>query len=208
MRMTRPIVALALCALLLISAAPALAADAFSAADLIVNSVAAGAGPDEVRSALGDPSATETSEEAATGDTLETWTYEGLTLTFRGGALAAAEWTSPELIGPRGLRIGDSLDTVKNAFRVDPDQTDPAVLYSAGKVEATGVQLPPCGTVSEATGGETAVTYLAPVEPYPAAVLADPASYVFERHAALTLTLSADSQTVERIRWSLGALAE
>lgn len=208
MRNTRTVIALALSALLLAMAVPAFAADAFSAADLNVNSIAANASPDEVRSALGEPATAKTSTEAATGNALEVWAYDGLTLTFTSGKLTGADWTNPALIGPRGLRIGDTQATVQSAFMMNGAQTDATVLYSAGLVEATGAQLPPCGTVSVQPDGSVTVLYLAPVTPYSADVLADPASYVYQSHAALTLSLSADTQSVVGIHWALGPLAE
>lgn len=207
MRNSKRNIALLLCTLLLLVAVPALAADAFSAADLNVNTVSAGATPDEVRAALGDPANAATSQQAATGQSQETWQYDGLTLVFTEGKLSDAQWSNPALIGPRGLRVGDGQETVLKAFRMDTAPVETGVLYSAGTVAATGAPLPPCGVLS-ATGDAAQVLYLAPITPYGADVQADPASYVYQSHASLTLTLSGGDRTVSAIRWSLGALAE
>lgn len=207
MRNSKRNIALLLCTLLLLAAVPALAADAFSAADLNVNTVSAGSTPDEVRAALGEPAGTSASEQAATGQSQETWQYDGLTIVFTEGKLSDAQWINPALIGPRGLRVGDGQETVLKAFRMDTAPAETGVLYSAGTVAATGAPLPPCGVLS-ATGDAAQVLYLAPITPYGADVQADPSSYVYQSHASLTLTLSGGDRTVSAIRWSLGALAE
>ena len=183
-------------------------AQAFTPQDMTIDAAGAGTAPDEVALSLGDPVSRESSTEAATGVNKDTWQYEGLSLVFTDGTLSGADWTNPAHIGPKGLRIGDSLDTVKSAFRVDATQATPNVLYTSGWVEALQTQLPPCGTVSESGDGSLRVTYLAPMDPYGMDVQDNPASFVYQNHAALVFTLSADTQTVTRIGWSVGALAE
>jgi len=183
-------------------------ASQFSAQDLNVNATYAGATPDEVRAAIGEPSATDSTTVAATGETMDTWQYGGLSLAFIDGKLARADWTDATLNGPRGIRIGDSIDTVKNAFYVDATQTSPDVMYTSGWVEALRSQLPPCGFISRATDGTASLIYMAPVQPYSAEVLADTTSYVYQSHATLTFIFAADTQALTQITWTVGALAE
>ena len=129
---------LAAVVLLLVPACSAFAqATPFTPQDLNVNTVYAGATPDEVRVAIGEPSAKDKSTVAATGENLETWQFGGLTLVFADGKLTGAEWNDPNLTGPRGLKVGDSQDTVSSAFFVDAAQTSPDVLYTAGVAGAS-----------------------------------------------------------------------
>lgn len=202
-------VTIALCLLLALSACPALAEPTpLALADLSVNAVYAGATPETVRAAFGNPASSDTSDEAATGNTKETWQYSGLTFTFTNGTLNAAEWTDVRLTGPRGLRIGDSKDTVITAFYRDTSQTDSDVLYTAGWVEAFEAQLPPCGTVRHPSDGVTEILYRCPVEPYPADVQSDPTLFVYQTHASLSFLLDSATDAVTTIRWDVEPLAE
>lgn len=209
LKANRRSLALALIAMLLLFALPALGeASQFAPQDLNVNATYSGATPEEVRTVVGEPSATDSATVAATGETLDTWQYGGLTLVFTDGKLTGADWTDASLTGPRGIRIGDSIDTVKDAFYMDAAQTSPDVLYTAGWVEVLSSQLPPYGIVTQAADGAVSLTYVSPIEPYSADVLADPASYVYQSHAVLTFVFAADTQALTRIQWSVGALAE
>lgn len=180
----------------------------FSVQDVSVNAAAAGAAMDDVRSTLGNPVSEQTETVAATGDTADTWRYENLTLVFTNGNLSHADWTDATRIGPRGLKIGDSRDAVLQAFYRDPAQTDSGVLYTAGYVETFKSQLPPCGLIQQGADGATEIVYRAPLEPYSADVLADPAQYVYCAHASLYFTIDSATDMVTRIQWDIGALAE
>lgn len=209
LKANRRFLALALASMLLLFAAPALGeASQFAAQDLNVNATYAGATPDEVHAAVGEPSATDTTTVAATGETMDTWQYGGLSLVFIDGKLSCADWTDATLNGPRGIRIGDSIDTVKNAFYVDATQTSPDVLYTSGWVEALSSQLPPCGIVTHSADGAVSLTYIAPVEPYSAEVQADTTNYVYQSHATLTFIFATETQALTRIQWTVGTMAE
>lgn len=207
----KSIFALILCAVLALSTLPALAETALSASDLCVNSAYAGMAMEEVTSVFGEPISKQDSTIAATGEAQSLWIYDGLTLTFTEGKLSAAEWISTALIGPRGLMVGDSESTVCNAFQLDEasaQSLDPTerVLYAAGYFEGFGL-LPPYGVVRN-NGAEESIIYCAPQTPYTSDMQANPADTLYEVHALLTFTLDAGQGTVNRIRWSLGALAE
>ena len=106
----RFVLTLAAVVLLLAPACAAFAqATPFTPQDLSVNTVYAGATPDEVRVAIGEPSAKDKSTVAATGENLETWQFGGLTLVFADGKLTGAEWNDPNLTGPRGASAPQSL---------------------------------------------------------------------------------------------------
>ena len=195
--------------LVMITALPSLAeTHAFEPQDLTVGALNAGMVMEEVLSSLGKPSDKQTSEEAATGSTLTVLQYDGLTLTCTDGSLTGADWTGNAYTGPRGLKTGDDEQTVISAFRVDGSPTLPGVLYTSGWVDALSAQLPPCGTAVSDESGNLTIRYYAPMEPYGADVQADPASFVYQTHASLFITLDAASQTVTRIQWRMGALAE
>ncbi|NLI20262.1 MAG: hypothetical protein GX418_01745 [Clostridiales bacterium] len=206
-RTIRRILALSLVLCLFLAASALGEAARFGPQDLNVNAAYAGASETDVRQAFGEPVSAETSTQAATGDTLTTWRYDGLTLRFTEGRLTGADWTSPAPNGPRGLKVGDSLDTVTGAFYRDAAASED-VLYTAGWVDALQAQLPPYGIVIRHADGSVTVQYLAPVEPYAADVAASPAEYVYQSHAILTFSVSSDTSTVVEINWSLGALAE
>jgi hypothetical protein len=209
MKKTRMILSITLAALLALSAASALAKDAavFSSDDLNVNAVYAGASPEDVHTALGSPESSETVEVPATGETQVLWYYNNLSLTFAGEALVAAKWTDPELIGPRGLRVGDGQETVLSAFYRDPAQTNADVLYTSGWVEDQGMQLPPSGVIYHNEDHTFYVHYLAPMEPYNEDVLKDLAIFVYESHALLTFGFDLEGK-VSSIQWSVSTLAE
>lgn len=180
----------------------------FTKQDLNVGALYAGATPDEVKASLGEPTSTKSETVAATGDAMDTFQYDWLTLAFTNGNLTHAEWTSPTLTGPRGLKVGDAKETVLSAFYRDPAQSNANVLYSAGYVEAFDSQLPPCGFVNRNSDGTTEIVYRDPMEAYPAEVQADTTQYVYASHASLYFTLDSATETVTAIRWDVGALAE
>lgn len=196
-------------AVLLLFATPAFAKEAapFTAGDLNVNAAYAGMLSEDVRALFGAPASTETLDVPATGETQLVWTFDGLTLTFVTDELISAQWTNPALTGPRGLRVGDSAETVLDAFYRDPAQTDADVLYTAGWVAQQGMQLPPCGTVTHNEDGTLYVRYLSPMDPYSKDVLDDPINFVYQRHASLLFTIDADGY-VSNILWDVAPLAE
>ena len=150
--------------LLMLTALPSLAETrAFEPQDLTVGALNADMTMDEVLSALGEPSGRQTSEEAATGLALTVLQYDGLALTFTDGNLTGADWTGPTYTGPRGLKTGDTQQTVISAFHVDGTPTLPGVLYTSGWVDALSAQLPPCGTAESDESGNLTVRYYAPM---------------------------------------------
>jgi hypothetical protein len=209
MKKLRTVTALALAALLSLSAVNALAKETavFSADDLNVNAVYAGASPADVHEAFGSPVSSEQVSVPATGDTQVVWRYDSLPLTFIDEALISAQWSDPTLTGPRGLKIGDGEETVVGAFYADASQADPDVLYTAGWVAELGMQLPPSGVISHEKDGTFTISYLSPMVPYDQDVLDDPMNFVYQSHASLTFSFSLEG-TLTDIRWDEGALAE
>lgn len=205
------ILVMALCSMLVLHLPAALAEEPLSYADMSVGGIAAGATPEQVESVLGAPDSREApSIQPATGSTVQTLRYGGLTLLFCDGILNAAEYADATYVGPRGLSIGDTEDAVKAAFPYDGAMAEAhaGVLYAAGWVDALDMPLPPCGTCNTAENEYVVYRYLAPVTPYSAETLSNPESFLYERHACLTLTLSGDSRTVTGMSWQVGALAE
>ncbi len=208
MKTARRILAFVLSTLLVFSAAAALAAERFSQQDLMVNAVTASMNKDQVKTLCGDPASIEKVEQAATGDTQEIWHYPEFSLTFsHDGSIVGAYWVNAAVTGPRGLKVGDTAQKVVNAFYVDPATGTSTVQYSAGYVEALNAQLPPCGVTVNNNDGTFAIWYLDPIEPYGADVLANPAEYVFQKHASLLFTFDG-SAVVTAIGWTIGTLAE
>lgn len=83
------------------------------------------AAPEDVAGAFGEPL------EDASGDMLRTMTYAHLLVEFEkttdGWRIAALVATDPSVEGPRGLRVGDSMDAVFARFGIDAD--DDAAVY-------------------------------------------------------------------------------
>ncbi len=191
------------------SPVPVSTAAQFSLADLTLNGLVPGATADDVKAALGAPlSQSEETTQAATGEKMQDWNYDGLILSFADGLLYYVDTTSAKYVGPRGLKVGDTEDMVKNAFFVDYAETHYTVLYCSGWIDSLSEPLPPCGTATTWDDGTLYYQYLSPVEPYTADVIAQPESYLFQKHACLTLILDAKTKTVTDLSWFVQAMAE
>ncbi|MFH1512085.1 MAG: hypothetical protein ABIG45_01895 [Bacillota bacterium] len=181
----------------------------FSTYDMNVNYVYVYATREEATAVFGSnlPDVrTETSQ--ATGETVESWVYGDMTLSFNSaGKLIGAEVYGPAYTGPRGIRLGMTPDEVSGKFYRDPGSASNYVFYTAGYVEVFESQLPPCGYVRHNDDGTFSFLYEAPAVPYGDDVIGDPTNYVYQETAALTVTFDQDGK-VARIGWWLGALAE
>ena len=191
------------------TAVPVSTAAPFSLADLTLNNVTPGLTMDAVKAALGAPMSqgTETTSPA-TGSKLQDWNYDGLLVSFTDGLVSCIDTTSDAYQGPRGLRVGDSEETVRNAFYYDVAEKHRTVLYSAGWIDSLSEPFPPCGTATKWDDGTLYYQYLAPVQPYSADVLAAPETYLFQKHACLTLILDKETKTVTDLSWFVDAMAE
>ncbi len=211
MKQKRLLPALSLLCLLVLTALPAAAAMPdmpFAYADLTVNGLPAGATIDQTLVALGEPiSRGEETTEAATGDVMQTLTYDGLTLTFTQDLLSDALFTSAAFTGPRGVAIGMDEAALNTAFPYDTASVKDGVLYAAGWVEALELPLPPCAKTLTLDDGTTMIQYLAPVTPYGEAVLESPEGFLYEPHAGFAVTLDS-SLAITAMEWHVGALAE
>lgn len=209
MKNARIALAALLAALLALAALPALAQGEFSYADLAVNGLKPGASPDEAVAQLGEPAARGEAEvEPATGNMLQTFTYDGLALTFTEGKLTDATLTGPGFTGPRGLAVGQGGAALRQAFPYDESRAKGDVLYYADWVEALDMPLPPYAQRTVTDDGAALYFYVAPLAPYSAEVLASPEAYLYETAAMLTVTLGAGGQQITAIQWSVGAMAE
>lgn len=180
----------------------------FAYADLTAGGVPAGATVEQTVAILGEPAQRgEATTEAATGDTLQTLTYEGLTLTYTNGLLTGALLTSAAVAGPRGIRLGMDEAALNAAFPYDQNAAKDGVLYAAGWVDALGLPLPPCAKTMTYDDGTAIVQYLSPVAPYSAEVLASPEAFLYEAHAGLAVTFGTD-KVITALEWHVGALAE
>lgn len=212
MKHSRTTLALVLACLLMLAALPAAAAalpqSPFAYADLTVGGVPAGATIDQTVALLGEPAQRgDATTEAATGDTLQTLTYEGLTLTYTQGLLTDAQLTSAAFAGPRGIKLGMDEAALNAAFTYDQTAAKDGVLYAAGWVDALGLPLPPCAKTMAYDDGTTTIQYLSPVAPYSAEVLSSPEAFLYESHAGFAVTLGTD-KVITALEWHVGALAE
>lgn len=194
-----------LLAALLLLASPALAdGAAFSYDDLRVGALTPGATREQAEKAFGAPAATEMIALGDTGTIVDCLRYEGLSLYFKADALYRAEWTRDGISGARDLAVGLALERVTDAFYRDYAQKESYVLYESGRLES-GLCLPPLGVVG-AEGDALTICYQAPVEPYPASVEGDPASYVKYPHATLCFEANVSAGRVNRIWWAVDVL--
>ena len=211
MKHIRLLPALSLLCLLVLAALPAYAAlpdMPFAYADLTVSGLSAGATVDQTVSALGEPAARgEVTIEAATGDEQQTLTYDGLTLTFTWDLLSDAQYTSAAYTGPRDIAVGMDETALNEAFPYDASAVQNGVLYAAGWVDELELPLPPCAKALTLDDGTTMIQYLSPVTPYDEAVLSSPGSFLYEQHAAFSVTLDAN-RVITAMEWHVGAMAE
>ncbi len=208
-KLLRYSIALSLCVALALTAPTAFAAEPFTYTDLAVNGVPAGASPAEAVAVLGEPLAKDDPVEIpATGDIAQQYHYDGLTLTFTDGLLSGAEMSTQAYTGPRNLAVGVQEETLLQTFPYDEAIGGDGVLYASGWVEALGQPLPPSGTMDVEDNGALCYTYLAPVTPYSAELLAEPEAYVYEQTAMLIALVDPDTRVISSLMWAVQALAE
>jgi len=214
MKRIRNILVFACCTLLLMALVPAQAevaapaAARFSAGDMNVAYVYAGATMDEAEAVFGTAESSETVTSGATDETQTIWHYDGLTLTFSGeDTLIAAEADDAAYLGPRGVTVGQTVEEIAAKFYYDINTASNTVLYTAGYVELLDAQLPPCGYILLYDDGTYSLNYAAPVKPFDESVLADPTDYMYEELALFTVTFNAEGTAVG-YSWVLGPWAE
>lgn len=213
MKTIKSILALACCALLLAALAAAQAETTpvtarFSAGDMLVSYVYAGAAQEDAEAVFGVPERTESTTSEATGEVSENWYYPGLLLTFSGdGALIGADVNDGLYIGPRGVALGQTAQEVADKFYLDSASSSDTVLYSAGYVETLDAQLPPSGFLQAEDDGTYSITYVAPSSPFSDDLLTDPTNFIYENLATFTVYFGKDD-TVTEFAWKLGAWAE
>ena len=108
--------------------------------------------------------------------------------------------------GPRGISIGDTLDTLLNHFPLTFMQEQPEdvqILYCADYFEnQNGIMtaLPPRGLLTTGSDAIT-VTLMAPTSPYPAGTLDNYGEY---EHVYCVFTIKLDTMTISSIVLGIG----
>ncbi len=108
--------------------------------------------------------------------------------------------------GPRGISIGDTLDTLLNHFPLTFMQEQPEdvqILYCADYFEnQNGIMtaLPPRGLLTTGSDAIT-VTLMAPTSPYPAGTLDNYGEY---EHVYCVFTIKLDTMTISSIVLGMG----
>lgn len=183
----------------------------FDREDLVLNGIPQGATATEVFRSLGSPARQESTVEAATGKNLLTCEYDGLTLEFVGEGTAMdqlrlrlAETTSPQYQVTRSLRVGDSVETVVEAFYRDANATQFegyegfTVLY--GDPDAL-MREDAAGDVSFGYYNDDLAYYQSMTPPY-----LGPYATIFDETATIQFVFT--DQKVSQIRWFFGPGAE
>lgn len=189
------------------TAAPA-ATGPFTAQDLVLNGLAAGATTKECETfaqGLTDHKLDITEFDM---DAKESWNFGDLLLTLDFEGKLSEAWVYTDYYtGPRGLKVGMTAQEVVNLFYIQPNPKSSSEFYSAGTVGSTNKPLPPCGYVTRRENGTFSFTYLAPVTPYGEDVAKNPESYANQDTAQLTVNFGTDGK-VESFSWSIGWLDE
>ncbi len=172
----------------------------FAPEDLICGSVTAGCTLEEAKAALGTPDLEQEQTDPGSGEVLVVLQYGANRLTFTQGVLTEADFHDVELVGPRGIRMGDPVSMVEKAYGLTGDGTP---YYE----QADG--LPPRGE-KLALEGDTSYTILltAPLTDYDDVALAHPLAYMEEEHAQLVYTIDCESQRITAIHWIVAPLSE
>jgi len=191
--------------------------DPFNLYDLVAGPVSIGMDSDIVLELIEEPSVNYIDHDPVTGRHTERQERFGLTLCFvedfalTGLYLMSAEISSGNIPGPRGITVGDKLETVLASFPADNNPLiapeGSAILYAAALVSTNEqhIVLPPRGVfrMTPDIDGFQIVTYDSPTRPYPIAMADD--EYIYEEHASCAFYIK-DGQ-VAKIIWSLGTLA-
>lgn len=199
--------------LLSLTAAQAMFSDTFGPTifapdDMSVNELKLYTTKDEALRMFGAADSVESFTWGATGEKLEMWHYEDLTLTFNSeGEVISALVYGKQYTGPRGVTVGQTPQEVAEKFYRDPNPKSSSELYVTSIIESLEMYLPPYGVVVRHEDGTFSIDYAAPLAPFSEEVLADPASFVFEELARFTVNFGAD-MTVTDFSWQAGPWAE
>lgn len=176
--------------------------------DLIVNGISYGASEEEVIAAFGEP---ETVEDI---EAWESWDYfvftyadgssflmeeknQGKPLTLRSVVIV-----SDDFVGPRGIKVGDSMEKVIGSFRNDGLEEN--VFYYAENIMVYSDKdfLGPCGYIYDSEDYRK-IIYCYPDEPYPEDIGEE---YVYWIHGFLSFKI--ENGLVSEIYWDVSAFAE
>lgn len=184
----------------------------FRAEDFVLGDLKVDSTGDDATKLFGKPTEVFKSEAAASGDMIETWSYDFGELTFlnEGGKLLfiGGSVIDDSLAGPRGIMVGATFEQVKALFPHDGTKVDGdvQVLYSANfEDSASEYILPPRGFYDKEEG---ILYYDTPIEPYDDSVTKDISSFVFAWHYSCAFEFDTDDGTLTRITLYKGAFAE
>jgi hypothetical protein len=172
----------------------------FSARDLMVNGLAPGVSQGDVIAALGEADREQSGVDDLTKQNWITLDYGTNQLTFTQGKLTGVDLHDVALIGPRGIRVGDTLSMLEKAYG----------LSGAGApYYAQANNLPPRAEKVALLGdGSYSILLTAPVAPYTQDELSGPLAYMGAEHAQLIYTLSTDTNRITAIQWIVAPLSE
>jgi hypothetical protein len=174
------------------TATPPLQDDLFKVSDLVVGELKLDTPKADVIAALGQPDDIESQTEAASGTLVETLVYGNNEIILRDGVLRGALLNDDTLTGPKGLKVGDSMQQVLSSFKSSDDD----VLYFAKELD-DGSLFPPYGLVTYSDDGSCEIEYVSPEDDYDESVQAEPLSYVFTSHGVLTFKISDEDKVLE-----------
>lgn len=187
-------------------------AQPFCKDDFILGGLKAGSTGEDATKLFGKPTEVFSYEEEATGNTLETWSYDFGELTFQkdNGKLlfTGGSVIDGSLTGPRGTKVGDTFEQVKALFPHAGTKVigDANVLYSANYDDnASNIILPPRGYYDNEEG---ILYYDTPVTPYGEAVTKEIESYVYDSHYSCSFEFDTEDGSLTRITLFNGAFAE
>lgn len=143
----------------------------FGVEDMVMADIVLGSSAQDVLSKLGETKAIQTENEGKKA----TWKYEdlGILLTLSGEIaddlhVDSIQLTSAMAEGPRGIKVGDSLDDILAKFPQKEPVKDAQnqTVYYAQEFLQDNMPLPPCAYLKEDPNGSQILYFLYPTSPY------------------------------------------
>jgi hypothetical protein len=197
------------------SAAVERAGERLAMADMVVDGVPLFAGRDVFIERFGEPLSRDIQESAATGEIQEIYVYDFGEAVFSQGE-DGWRWIGitvddPGVIGPRGIRVGSTLEELFAAFPGQSGDGDEerVILYRYNDESANSVAVPPSGVMDYTDGELSSVQYDFPLDEQwfgDKSMDEIEAAYVYEPHALLRFTV--EDEIVTGFYIFTGAYAE
>lgn len=173
--------------------------ESFAAIDLTVAGLDALSTSVQVKDTLGMADREEAIQDAS-GRFQTVWWYQNNQLIFRENRLIEADLTNVAIIGPRGLRVGDTLSMLEKTYGLT-GAGDP---YYAEEND-----LPPrAEKLAFPDDPRYTIILTAPVAPYTAEQLAQTRGYMEAPHGQLVYTLDQTNDRIISIHWIVAPLSE